>query len=151
MWSSVVTADSRVVAAAGERLDLQHLAEVGNRMLAVLRSLEDQHANGFVKLRYEGGAMVGASLGRHALVALATSAEDVALVAVIDEIRAILAGHDLAAVTTGLDPDAAAPEAAEDGRAPVPAAAAVPPLVGARFGRPPKAERGPGRRRFGSR
>ena len=63
-------------------------------MLAVLRSLEDQHADGFVKLRYEGGAMVGASLGRHALVALATSAEDVALVAVIDEIRAILTGHD---------------------------------------------------------
>ena len=40
VWSSVVTADSRVVAAAGEGLDLHHLAEVGNRMLAVLRSLE---------------------------------------------------------------------------------------------------------------
>jgi hypothetical protein len=144
VWSSVVTADSRVVAAAGERLDLQHLAEVGNRMLAVLRSLEDQHTNGFVKLRYEGGAMVGASLGRHALVALATSAEDVALVSVIDEIRTILAGHDLAAVTTVLDPDA-------DGRAPVPAPATVPPPVGARFGRSPKVEGGPGRRRFGSR
>lgn len=151
VWSSIVTADSRVIAAVGERHDLHHLAEVGNRMLAILRSLEDQHSTGFMRLRFEEGAVIGASLGRHALVAYASWAEDTDLVPMIDEIRAILADHDLAAVTTGLDPDAAAREAAEDVRAPVPAPAAVPPLVGARFGRPPKAERAPGHRRFGSR
>src|SRR5699024_4019899 len=105
-WSSVVTAGSRVIAAMGERRDLRHLAEVGNRMLAILRSLEDQHATGFMRLRFEEGAVIGASIGRHALVALATSAEDGELVAMIDEIRAILADHDLASVPTEFDPDA---------------------------------------------
>ena len=64
VWSSIVTADSRVIAAVGERQDLHHLAEVGNRMLAILRSLEDQHSTGFMRLQFEQGAVVGASLGR---------------------------------------------------------------------------------------
>ena len=55
-WSSIVTAGSRVIAAVGEQQDLHHLAEVGNRMLAILRSLEDQHATGFMRLRFEQGA-----------------------------------------------------------------------------------------------
>ena len=149
VWSSIVTADSRVIAAAGELEDVR-LAEVGTRMLAILRTLEEQHATGFVRLTYEGAAMVGASVGRHALVALASSADDDDLVEVIDEIRAILADHDLSAVTTDFDPDAAATDVAEVGSAPEPAPAAAPPLVGARFGRAPTAGRAPGRRRFGS-
>lgn len=147
-WSSVVTAGSRVIAAMGERRDLRHLAEVGNRMLAILRSLEDQHATGFMRLRFEEGAVIGASIGRHALVALATSAEDVELVAMIDEIRAILADHDLASVPTEFDPDAV--EAAR----PVEPEPVVdhepPPLVGARFAGQ-RAERKPRRSLFRSR
>ncbi|SEC86149.1 hypothetical protein SAMN04489844_3136 [Nocardioides exalbidus] len=148
-WSSVVTAGSRVIAAMGERQDLHHLAEVGNRMLAILRSLEDQHATGFMRLRFEQGAVIGASIGRHALVALATNAEDGELVSMIDEIRAILADHDLASVTTEFDPDAAdatpEPEAVAE-----PEEVAPPPLVGARFGGQ-RAGRTPRRSRFGRR
>ncbi len=69
VWSTVVTAGARVIAAQGDRHDLHHLAEVGNRMLAILRSLEDQHASGFMRMRFEHGSVMGASLGRHALVA----------------------------------------------------------------------------------
>lgn len=87
VWASVVTAGARVIGAVGDRQDLHHLAEVGNRMLAILRSLEDQHATGFMRLRFEQGAVIGASLGRHALVARASTAEDEELVPVIDEIR----------------------------------------------------------------
>ena len=69
-WCSVITADSRVIGArGGASRTSHHLAEAGNRMLAILRSLEDQHATGFVRLRFEEDALVGASLGRHALVA----------------------------------------------------------------------------------
>ena len=102
-------------------------------MLAILRSLQDQHATGFVRLRFEEGALVGVSLGRHALVASVSSAEDAELVAMIDEIRAILADHDLSTVATEFDPDE--PEAVEEAL-PTPPAAPVPapaPLVGARF------------------
>ena len=59
--------------------------------LAILRSLQDQHATGFVRLRFEEGALIGVALGRHALVASVSSAEDDELIAMIDEIRAILA------------------------------------------------------------
>ena len=121
-WSSVVSADSRVIAAAGEPQDLHHLAEVGHRMLAILGSLQDQHATGFMRLRFEQGAVVGASLGRHALVAFTWSVEDADLFGMIDEIRAILADHDLASVTTQLVQqldDPAGAEPAEPGQAPV--------------------------------
>lgn len=149
-WSSVVTADSRVIAAAGDSQDLHHLAEVGNRMLAILRSLEDQHTTGFMRLRFEQGAIVGASLGRHALVAYAGSARDDDLVAMIDEIRAILADHDLAAVRTEFDPHAVALEPVAEVVEPV--APVPPPLVGARFaGAGQRAEKRPRRSRFGSR
>ncbi|RYB89973.1 hypothetical protein EUA93_21195 [Nocardioides oleivorans] len=147
-WSSVVTAGSRVIAARGERQELHHLAEVGNRMLAILRSLEDQHATGFMRLRFEQGAVIGASIGRHALVALATNAEDGELVSMIDEIRAILADHDLASVATEFDPDAVdlpEPEPVVEHEQ-----AGPPPLVGARFGGQ-RAERKPRRSRFRSR
>ena len=49
------------------------------------------------------GSVVGASLGRHALVACTAAAEDDALLAMIDEIRAILADHDLSTVPTQVD------------------------------------------------
>jgi hypothetical protein len=148
-WSAVVTAGARVVAAEGDPQDVQHLAEVGNRMLAILRSLEDQHATGFVRLRFEEGAVVGASLGRHALVAHAGSAGDDELVAMIDEIRAILAEHDLAAVRTELDHDAVVPPIAEVVE---PAPPSPPPLVGARFaGAGQRADKRPRRARLGSR
>ena len=149
-WTAVVTAGARVVATAGDSDDLDRLAEVGNRMLAILRSLEDQHATGFMRLRFEDGAVIGASLGRHALVAHAGSAGDDELVAMIDEIRAILADHDLAAVRTELDPDAVAPVPAAE--VVEPAAPAPPPLVGARFaGAGQRADKRPKRARFGSR
>lgn len=142
-WSAVVTAASRVVAAAGDRRELHHLAEVGNRMLAILRSLEDQHATGFMRLHFERGAVVGASLGRHALVIHAGSTSDDELLAVIDEVRAILAGHDLSTVPTEFDPDGAQ-EVVE----PVPQAV-PPPLVGARFAGAGQREPRRTRRRFG--
>ncbi|NYE37864.1 hypothetical protein F4692_002997 [Nocardioides cavernae] len=149
-WSTVVTAGSRVVAARGEDAELHHLPEVGNRMLAILRSLEDQHASGFVRLRFEEGAVVGASLGRHALVAGVGPTPDADLVAVIDEVRAILAPHDLGSVRAPGDP--VGPEAAAvvaDAPQPV---VAPPPLAGARFAgageRKPRARR---RRGFGLR
>lgn len=144
-WSSIVTAGSRVIAAVGEPQELHHLAEVGNRMLAILRSLEDQHATGFMRLRFEQGAVIGASLGRHALVALASTAEDTDLLSMIDEIRAILADHDLASVTSEFDPasvvEPEAPVAGGVAEAP-PARPALP--VGARYrGAGTRAEKAP--------
>ncbi|GAA1940176.1 hypothetical protein [Nocardioides hwasunensis] len=146
-WSFVVTAGARVVAAAGDRQDLHHLAEVGNRMLAILRSLEDQHTTGFMRLRFEHGSVIGASLGRHALLASATTAADEDLLAIIDEVRAVLAGHDLSSVTTELDPEAV--ERAQDEvdlTHEVADPAPQPPLVGARFGGATRQERGKGDR-----
>jgi hypothetical protein len=145
-WSSIITASSRVIGAVGEQQDLLRLAEAGTRMLAILRSLQDQHATGFVRLRFEEGAVIGASLGRHALVASVASSDD-DLVAMIDEIRAILADHDLSTVPE-LDPDA--PEAVEDVLPPAPVPAAPAPLVGARFQRAePRADKGSRRSRRG--
>jgi hypothetical protein len=154
-WSSVVTAGSRVIAAAGDRRELHHLAEVGNRMLAILRSLEDQHATGFMRLHFEGGAVVGASLGRHAIVTYAGATSDDELLAVIDEVRAILADHDLSTVPTEFDPDAVDPDPAGEGRQDdatqvgEPAPQAPPPLVGARFAGAGQREPRRSRRRFG--
>ena len=146
LWSSIVTADSRVIAAVGEPQELHHLAEVGNRMLAILRSLEDQHATGFMRLRFEQGAVIGASLGRHALVAFASTAQDTDLVSMIDEIRAILADHDLASVTAEFDPASVVePEPAPLDELDEPAAVRPPLPVGARYrgaaARPAKAPR----------
>jgi hypothetical protein len=154
-WSSVVTAGSRVIAAAGDRRELHHLAEVGNRMLAILRSLEDQHATGFMRLHFEGGAVVGASLGRHAIVTYAGATSDDELLAVIDEVRAILADHDLSTVPTEFDPDAVDPDPAGEGlqddavQVVEPAPQAPPPLVGARFAGVGQREPRRSRRRFG--
>lgn len=136
LWCSVVTADSRVIASKGLGGALPPLDEVGNRMIAILRSLEDQHATGFLRLRFEDGNVIGASLGRHALVASTTSTEDDDLVATIDEIRAILAGHDLAAVRTGVATDVVVEEPA-----PAPVVVTPAPLVGARFGGAPAAKK----------
>lgn len=150
-WSSIVTADSRVIAAVGERQDLHHLAEVGNRMLAILRSLEDQHATGFMRLRFEQGAVIGASLGRHALVAFASTAQDTDLVSMIDEIRAILADHDLASVTTEFEPrsgEEPAPTVAVDVAEPTAPVRPVMP-VGARYRGVARPEKRPKRSRFG--
>lgn len=155
-WSSVVTAGSRVVAAAGEAAAAGHLADVGNRVLAILRSLEDQHVAGFVRLRFEQGALVGASLGRHALVACTDATDDDELLATIDEVRAILADRDLSTVPSQDAPDAApVSEPVPDPGAEVVGAASPgpPPLVGARFAgagdREPRRPRSPRRRRGG--
>lgn len=149
-WSSVVTAGSRVVAAAGETT-AGHLDEVGNRMLAILRSLEDQHVAGFVRLRFEQGAVIGASLGRHALVACTGDTSEDDLLTTIDEVRAILADRDLSTVPTQDAPDAAVVARAAEPAAPEvvePAAPSPPPLVGARFaGAGEREPRRPGRRR----
>lgn len=151
-WGGVVTAGSRVVATAGDGAATSHLAEVGNRMLAILRSLEDQHVAGFVRLRFEEAAVVGASLGRHALVACTDATDDEGLLATIDEVRAILAERDLSTVPTQDDP-AAHPEAvgepADDVDEPAAPAPAPPPLVGARFAGAGAREPRRGRRRFG--
>jgi hypothetical protein len=148
LWSAVVTADSRVVAASGEGHEELHLAEAGNRVLAVLRSLEDEHTDGFLRLRFERGALVGAALGRHALVADAPSTTDDALLAMLDEVRAILADHDLTEVPAVVD---AEPEPEPEPVA-APVAPAPPPLVGARFaGAGPRPERKPRRSRLGQR
>jgi hypothetical protein len=154
-WSSVVTAGSRVIAAAGDRRELCHLAEVGNRMLAILRSLDDQHATGFMRLHFERGAVVGASLGRHAIVACTGATSDDEVLAVIDEVRAVLAGHDLSAVPIEFDPDAPDPDGADEGvqddvqEVIAPAPQAAPPLVGARFAGAGQREPRTPRRRFG--
>jgi hypothetical protein len=128
-WGAVVTADARVVGVAGERQEPDRLAEVGHRVLAILRSL-DQHASGFVRLRFEEGTLVGTSIGRHALVAAVTSPDDGDLLGAIDEVRAILADQDLAAVASHREP---ADEPLVDEPAAEPPAAPAP-LVGARFG-----------------
>lgn len=151
-WSCVVTAGARVVAARGPREELAHVAEVGTRVLAILRSLEDQHAGGFVRLRFEQGAIAGATLGRHAVVASVGAAAEEELLALVDEVRAVLASGDLSAVPGEFDPDA--PEgSAEPESAPGPAEApAPPPLVGARFaGAGERAPRAPRRSFFRSR
>ncbi|MBC2934215.1 hypothetical protein [Nocardioides sp. zg-1228] len=146
-WSAVVTAASRVVAVSGHDGSDQ-LADVGNRMLAILRSLEDQSAAGFVRLRFEQGAVVGASLGRHALVAQTDVTDDDALLAMVDEVRAVLAGHDLSTASAPVVPDSGAAAPAQEEAAPV--APSPPPLVGARFaGAGEREPRAPRRRRFG--
>jgi hypothetical protein len=150
-WSGVVTAASRVVAAAGDRAATRHLAEVGTRVLAILRSLEDQHVAGFVRLRFEQGSVIGASLGRHALVACTGLADEEVLLTRIDEVRAILADHDLSTVPSREHHDAGRPESV-DGAPDVvdaPAPPVVPPLVGARFAGAGAREPRTGRRRFG--
>ena len=132
-WGGIVTAGSRTVATAGAGAT-GSVAEVGNRVLAILRSLEDLQMAGFVRLRFEHASVVGASLGRHALVACTGATDDDGLLATIDEVRAILADRDLAGVPTQEDP--AAGSAAVDAGATesdAPAAPAPPPLVGARF------------------
>lgn len=151
-WSAVVTAGSRVVAAAGETAAASDLADVGNRVLAILRSLEDQHVAGFVRLHFEQGALVGASLGRHALVACTDATDDDELLATIDEVRAILAGLDLSTVPAQDGPDAAlvSEPVRDPGREVVATAPSPPPLVGARFaGAGDREPRRPRRRRRG--
>jgi hypothetical protein len=140
-WGGVVTAASRVVAAAGDGAATSHLDEVGTRVLAILRSLEDQHVAGFVRLQYEVASVVGASLGRHALVVCTLAAEDDELLATVDEVRAILADRDLSTVPT--QDVSASGEVVEQ----VPPA--QPPLVGARFAGAGAREPRRARRRFG--
>jgi len=147
-WSAVVTAASRVVAVSGHDGSDQ-LAEVGNRMLAILRSLEDQSAAGFVRLRFEQGAVVGASLGRHALVAQSDGTDDDELLAMVDEVRAVLAGHDLSTASTQVVPDDEAVAPVEE--EPEPVTSGPPPLVGARFAGAGAREPRKPRRRFGRR
>jgi hypothetical protein len=150
-WAGVVTAGSRVVAMAGDEAARGHLDEVGNRMLAILRSLEDQQVAGFVRLRFEEASVVGASLGRHALVACTDATDEHALLATIDEVRAILADHDLSSVPTQDGSAAAHPAAVDEAPDEVlgEAAPPPPPLVGARFSGAGAREPRRGRRRFG--
>ena len=150
-WAGVVTAGSRVVATAGDGVARGHLDEVGNRVLAILRSLEDQHVAGFVRLRFEEAFVLGASLGRHALVACTDATDEHVLLSTIDEVRAILADHDLSSVSTQDDHSparaASVDETADEVR--VEPAPSPPPLVGARFAGAGAREPRMGRRRFG--
>jgi hypothetical protein len=101
----------------------------------------DQHVAGFVRLRYEVASVVGASLGRHALVVCTLAAGDDELLATVDEVRAILADRDLSTVPT--QDVSAAGEVVEQ----VPPAQR--PLVGARFAGAGAREPRRARRRFG--
>jgi hypothetical protein len=148
-WAGVVTAGSRVVAAAGDGAARGHLDEVGNRVLAILRSLEDQHVAGFVRLRFEEASVVGASLGRHALVAGTAETDEHALLTTIDEVRAILADHDLSTVPRQDEPAVTHPGSVDDAADQAVVQAAPPPLVGARFAGAGAREPRKGRRRFG--
>lgn len=91
------------------------------------------------------------SLGRHALVACTDATDEHALLATIDEVRAILADHDLSAVPTQDDPSAASAATVDEtaDEVLVSAAPTPPPLVGARFAGAGAREPRRGRRRFG--
>ena len=106
---------------------------------------------GFVRLRFEEASVVGASLGRHALVACTDTTDEHALLATIDEVRAILADHDLSSVPTQDDPDAARSASVDEtaDEVLVEAPRTPPPLVGARFAGAGAREPRRGRRRFG--
>ena len=148
-WGGIVTAGSRVLATAGGGAATGLLAEVGNRMLAILRSLEDQPVAGFVRLRFEEASVVGASIGRHVLVACTGGTDDDDLLAAIDEVRAILADRDLSTVPAREDPAAHPVAVDEEPDVVVAAAPAPPPLIGARFAGAGAREPRSGRRRFG--
>ena len=91
--------ESRIIAVAGQHAsEAAHLPEIGTRVLALLRELA-AHRVSYVRLQFEAGAILGAMIGRHCLFAFADGgSDDDAFLAVIDEVRAILADHDLAAI-----------------------------------------------------
>lgn len=131
-WSAIVSGDARVLGVAGERgSDVDHLPEIGTRVLALLRSL-DGHQVGFVRLQFEQGAVVGAMIERHCLIAFDDASDDEALLAVLDEVRAVLDGHDLATLRTDFPPEPAAdgPPAADETASPP---VRQPAPVGARY------------------
>lgn len=157
-WSTIMGPESRTIAVAGEQaLEAGHLPEVGTRVLALLRELA-AHQVTYVRLQFEAGAVLGAMIGRHCLFALAEGGDgsDDPFLAVVDEVRAILADHDLAEIPAGV-PTAGAGDDASD-VAPAPAVARTPRPVGARYrgasSAGPRANRGskdatPRRRPFG--
>ena len=139
-WSAVLASDTRVVAAAGhDRDELHHLPEIGTRMLAVLDAIDDRPDEAFARVDLDGVSVVAATVGRrHCPFALTDRKEAAELADVLDEVRAVLAPHDLATADTVVDAVELAPVAGEEPVAPLPATppvrtAAAPPPVGARF------------------
>ena len=145
-WSTIMGPESRIIAAGGEHAsEAGHLPEIGTRVLALLRELAP-HRVSYVRLQFEAGAILGAMIGRHCLFAFADGvSDDDALLATIDEVRAILADHDLAAIPT----DSPATDVVE----PTPEISATrpeprtPPPVGARYRGASGAKAPPRRRR----
>lgn len=146
-WTTIMGPESRIIAVGGQHAsEAGHLPEIGTRMLALLRELA-AHRVTYVRLQFEAGAMLGAMIGRHCLFAYAdgTSHSDDALLAVLDEVRAILADHDLAAIPT----DSTATEVVDstpEVAAPAPAVRTTPP-VGARYRGVSRVKAPPQRRR----
>lgn len=146
-WSTIMGPESRIIAVVGEHAsEAGHLPEIGTRVLALLRELA-AHQVSYVRLQFEAGAVLGATIRRHCLFAFADggSDSDDALLAVIDEVRAILADHDLAAIPA----DSPATEAVDStpevaASSPVPR---TPPPVGARYRGASGAKAPPQRRR----
>ena len=124
--------ESRIIAVAGQHAsEAAHLPEIGTRVLALLRELA-AHRVSYVRLQFEAGAILGAMIGRHCLFAFADGSSDDALLAVIDEVRAILADHDLAAIPTDSPPPPEPEVAVPEVQAAQPVAR-TPPPVGARY------------------
>lgn len=139
-WCGLLASDTRVVAAAGhDEAQSARLAEVGTRMLAVLRAVEASSGRTFVRIDFDGISVLGATLGRHCLFAQGSRIEEDEVGPVIDEVRAILDGHDLVTADTAegfvnlVTHPPATPTVASDAGAASPVVESSPTPVGARF------------------
>jgi hypothetical protein len=143
---AIMSSDSRILGVAGDAGSHgEQLPEIGTRVLALLRSLEGDQ-DGFVRLGFETGTVVGAGLGRHCLFAMADPGGDDTLIAVVDEIRAVLDGHDLASVSAVSAVSGPVEVVDEPVAEPVQARPALP--VGARYRGASGAKAGEPRRRL---
>ena len=128
-WAAVLSGTTSLVAADGcDVAQFDRLAEIGTRVLAVLRAVDDGIRAPWARLDYDGASIVAGGVGRHCLFALARRMEEEALVPLFDEVRAVLSGHDLSAAepVTARDPRSpAVPAPRASGPAPAP--------VGARY------------------
>lgn len=158
-WSAVLTKDTRVVAGAGhDSADLHHLPEIGTRMLAILKAIDDRPGEAFARVDFDGVSVMAATVGRHCLFARTERREEAEFGPVLDEVRTILAAHDLlaaetlveAAVLGSIEGEEPIRDLTDVPPAPAPTPAASPTPVGARFRG--VQQRQPGsRRRFGRR
>lgn len=105
-WCAVITSDNRVVGAllpdAGRATtDVRAvLAEVGLRALAVLGSLDESYRETAVVLEYAGGSLMLAAVEGDVLFAAADKFDTAIAARLIDEVRSVLAPHDLDLVWT---------------------------------------------------